>query len=257
MRKMNSLIKILLSLLITISAFKNIHAKNEQINKKDNMTSSNINDLFTFKDQDININDQQSNQSYKSPLNKKSKWQGWYFSTDIGFHFASFPDVKWDEVNINTNYGDKSYGKFWGQLGLMGSPYGFTYTRVFAKNWFWNIKSIWTIFYPDSRWTEKGKQDITLSFIPIIGQYMKAGKLNPALTMFLIPMVYFDIGYITDQNISFSIGSVYLWGLSPTVRFPLFKKLSMEIRTTIFLDRVINGLGFHNLLFSFGLNYKF
>lgn len=184
-----------------------------------------------------------------SVLNK-DHWQGFSLSVETGTHFKNF--LGDDLSNFHPQLGHDS--KYWGEFGVLGGA-GFKYARIFATSWYWDIKAMWTLFYPDIRWN--GEQSkITLSSIPLVGKYISLGEAPGWVTMF-IPILYFDIGYVTKKGYLFAIGSAYLWGLSPSLSIPLTDHLSMEFRSTIFLDRIFFKLGYHNLLFGLGLNYKF
>lgn len=200
-----------------------------------------------------------------SPWFVKDRWS---LTVDFGTHYKPFLPQSVNFVKkINPDTGkeytvfvsEKEAKQFWGEVGLLAS-YGIAYKRVFeGKKWFWGSRIVWTWFYPDVRYN--GKDAIlTLAGIPFIGKFFSA-TLKGAPTwieMLIVPMLYFDFGYITDTNISFSIGSVYLWGLSPTVSFPISDKFSMEIRQVIFLDKVFSEgkIGIHTYMMSLGVNYS-
>lgn len=120
-------------------------------------------------------------------------------------------------------------------------------------------KILWTYFYPDTRWKSRGAV-LTLSSVPIVGKFFKIA-INDApswIEMLLVPITYFDIGYITDKNFSFSIGTVYLWGLNLTASMPISKKIDFEVRSVLFLDKLLGvSWGIHSFFINFGLNYKF
>lgn len=194
-----------------------------------------------------------------------SSWfvkERWFLTIDFGVHFKPFLPVeaKLIETKDNKNiFIDKIKGKpFWGESGYLGS-YGIAYKRVFEnKKWFWGSRIVWTWYYPDVRYSGKNAI-LTLAGVPFIGKYFELA-LEGAPTwieMLMVPMPYFDFGYITDTNISFSIGTFYLWGLSPTVAFPVSDKFSMEIRQVVFLDKLFSGgkTGIHAYMMSIGLNY--
>jgi hypothetical protein len=144
--------------------------------------------------------------------------------------------------------------KFWGEFGILGSL-GFKYARTFFTHGYWDIRCLWTIFYPDIRWNGEISK-VTLSTIPVVGKYIGLGSAPGYLSM-LLPILYFDIGYITKKGYVFSLGSVYLWGLSPAMQIPFDDHWSLEVRTTVFLDRLIAKQGYHNFLSSLAVNYKF
>lgn len=221
------------------------HAANESVNKMESTPSA-----------------VQEASEPSSPWFVKDRW---FLTVDFGTHYKPFlphsaefiqsKDPKHATVFVNEK--DKKY--FWGEVGVLAS-YGIAYKRVFEnKKWFWGSRIVWTWFYPDVRYN--GKDAIlTLAGIPYIGQFFTA-TLKGAPTwieMLVVPMLYFDFGYITDTNISFSIGSVYLWGLSPTVSFPISDNFSMEMRQVLFLDKVFKGgaVGIHAYMMSLGINYS-
>jgi hypothetical protein len=184
--------------------------------------------------------------------NLKSLWQGWSLVLEGGIHFKTLPGVDFSQVDLGS-FGHKK--NFWGELGV-SSALGFKYARTFFTHGYWDIKVLWTFFYPDPRLMPGARSDITLSNIPLIGQYINFGEA-PGWVSMLLPMLYFDIGYITKKGYLFTIGSVYLWGLSPAVAIPFDEHWSMEFRTTIFLDRLIAGIGYHTMMSGVGISYKF
>lgn len=189
-----------------------------------------------------------TNESLSSTL--KNRWQGWSLILEGGFHFKNFAVE--DLAGVEPHMGhDKN---FWGEFGGLGSV-GFKYARTFFTHGYWDIRALWTVFYPDIRW--KGEQArVTLSTIPIVGKYIGLGSAPGYLSM-LLPILYFDIGYITKKGYIFSLGSVYVWGLSPAFLVPFDDHWSVEFRTTIFLDRIFFKQGYHNLLTGLAVNYKF
>lgn len=197
--------------------------------------------------------------THQGSMTTKQRWQGWYYSSELGVHFSTFKDVDWQALKVKTEYGaaDDS-SAFWGQFGVLSSPYGFQYTRIFKERFFWRFKCVWTLFYPDVRW-KGGKQPITLSSIPFIGKYLSFGQVSGWLTMFLTPMTYFGVGYVNKSNVAFSLESVYLWGVVPGITVPLTKRLFLENKFVFFLDKYFKKgwFGFHNCYLTIGLNYKF
>lgn len=194
------------------------------------------------------------------PDSCKSYWQGWYYCAELGMHFSSFKDVDWHALNLQTRYGNINNSvAFWGQTGFLVSPWGIQYTRVFKKRFFWRVKSVWTFFYPDVRWQKGNVSPITLSSIPLIGQYLSLGHGSGWLSMAIPPVVYFDLGYVTSNNIALALGSVYLWGISPSITIPLSEHLFWENRFVFFLDKFFKKgwFGFHNCFFTIGVGYKF
>ena len=100
--------------------------------------------------------------------------------------------------------------------------------------------------------------DITLASVPFVGKLIRIATDTAGYwSMILVPIIYFDLGYITDKNLILSLGSTYLWGLSPSITVPFSDKCSLETRTVVFLDRIFLDRGYHNFLFTFGFNYKF
>jgi hypothetical protein len=201
---------------------------------------------LTFSSTKTSANDAESKEEISSTL--KNMWQGWSIILEGGLHFKTLP---------LEDHGDLPFGhkeKFWGEAGILGSV-GLKYARTFFTHGYWDIRALWTAFYPDVRW--KGDQArITLSSIPVVGKYIGFGSAPGYLSM-LMPILYFDIGYITTKGYIFSLGSVYIWGLSPAFAIPFDDHWSMEFRTTVFLDRLFFDQGYHNLLTGLAVNYKF
>ena len=189
--------------------------------------------------------------THQGSMTTKQRWQGWSFCSEIGTHFKTldFSNAKAEHYTMGHDT------RFWGEFGgLVGV--GLNYGRVFKEHFYWGVKMSWTLFYPDVRWTDKA--DITLASIPFIGKFIRIATDQAGYwSMLLVPIIYFDVGYITKNNVIFALGSAYLWGLSPSMTVPLSDKLSLEMRSTVFLDRILIDKGYHNCLFSLGLNYKF
>ena len=181
---------------------------------------------------------------------KRPFWQGFSFCSELGTHFKTL-DFTGSDIKPNWGHDKRFWGEFGGLVGI-----GFKYGKVFKQRGYFGCKLSWTFFYPDVRWIDKS--DITLSSIPLIGKFIRiATDAAGYYSMLFVPIIYLDLGYITENNIIFSLGSTYLWGLSPSMTVPLTDQWSLEIRQVVFLDRILWNLGYHNLLFSIGLNYKF
>lgn len=206
----------------------------------------------------------------KSSKTIKQFWKGRSYCTEFGGHFGGFSDVDWKKstlVSADTGLGapkaprtaDISNSEFWGQAGVLCSPYGVQYIHVFKERFFFRFKAMWTFFYPDKRF-HSGAIPITLAGVPIIGKYVSLGKSEkyPWLSMALDPILYLGAGYVTSNNIAFSLDSVYFWGLSPALTIPLSERLFFENRFTFFLDKFFKKgwVGYHNCLVSVGLSYK-
>lgn len=188
----------------------------------------------------------------QADLNKdlKDLWQGWALMLEGGLHFKTLPDA--DFSHVKTKLGHNK--DFWGEMGGLAGI-GFKYGRTFFTHGYWDIRTLWTFFYPDVR-LKGDEAQVTLSSIPIIGQYIGLGSAPGYITM-LLPILYFDIGYTTEKGYLFTLGSVYLWGLSPAFAVPFDEHWSLEFRGTLFLDRIFFAQGYHSLLGSATLSYKF
>ena len=192
--------------------------------------------------------------THQGSMTTKQRWQGWSFCSEIGTHFKTL-----DFSNAKAEHYDWGHDtRFWGEFGGMVGV-GLNYGRVFKEHFYWGVKMSWTFFYPDVRWSPGSKSDITLGSIPFIGKHIKfATDVEGNWSQFIkFPLVYFDVGYITKNNVIFALGSAYLWGLSPSMTVPLSDKWSLEIRSLVFLDRMLFGLGYHDYISIIGLNYKF
>ena len=159
------------------------------------------------------------------PMTKKQTWQGWSFCVESGIAFRTTKQIKWKNA---PKYRHGLLGVLDG-LGAVGGKYG----RVFQNDWYAGVTIMWQLFFPDVRW-----------HIP-----------NPQWP-FWLPVMYFDVGYVTEKNVVFSLGSFYFWGIAPSMAVPVTDNLSVKVRPVLMLDRPLLGRGVHNFLFNVGLSYR-
>lgn len=120
---------------------------------------------------------------------------------------------------------------------------GYEYGHVFNENFYVSAGLSWTVTYPRN-------------FQPANGFF------EPPIALWYTPLTYLQAGYVFNNNLLFTGGLVYFWGLMVTARFPISDHLFFETKSLLWLDRLFDtrgffGKGFDNFSSSLGVGYHF
>jgi hypothetical protein len=124
--------------------------------------------------------------------------------------------------------------------------WGYEYGYQFASGLFLSAELDWTVTYPRNFYI-KG-QPYSFAYPPI--------------SLWYTPMTNIQVGWAFNERWLTTVGLIYYWGLSNSLRYRPVEHFFFEFADIIWMDRVFNtggfyGGGFDNLHLSMGFGYLF
>lgn len=124
--------------------------------------------------------------------------------------------------------------------------YGYEYGWQFKTGLYLAAALDWLIIYPRQFKFRNKKLDF----------------FKPPISLWWNPLTNVQIGYAFNKNWLLTLGLVYYWGASTSLRYRFNDHVFFEVKSVVWMDRVFNTGGFYgggldNLMVSTGLGYKF
>jgi len=125
-------------------------------------------------------------------------------------------------------------------LGVTGFEYGW----ILKKKYYIGAEVNFMLF--PSMFTEEAR------IITILKDY----PVKPGWLLIFWPNIHFHFGLIFENNMMFTTGLFYLWGLVNTLSVPITERFVFESRFLWFYDRVFFLAGLHDFHINIGFSYK-
>lgn len=124
--------------------------------------------------------------------------------------------------------------------------YGYEYGHQFKNTGFYLSGELdWTITYPRNFFSKSGVYKFS----------------QPPISLWYVPMTNVQIGWAFNENWLATIGMVFYWAISNSVRYRPTEHFFFEFASVVWMDRIFNtggayGGGFDNLHLTMGFGYK-
>ena len=120
--------------------------------------------------------------------------------------------------------------------------YGYEYGFLLKNRYFLSLGLDWTIIYPRNF------------------EELDNGFFEPNVTLWYLPLTNISLGYAPSEDWLVTLGLIYYWGTSFSVRYKVKDFMFVETRGVVWMDRVFNtggayGGGFDNLHWSAGVGF--